>query len=119
MIDEEVGKYRKKSTAKGQPRSKHKHIYETVLLVSYFELPNIHTGKQIKKEARYPTKVCTICGRVDSVDNDEKWYKKEKHENINFTYFTKELSENALRLPVWSRTDAFDKFAKPEEVNDD
>lgn len=33
----EEPKYRKRSTAKGQPRSKHKHIYEVVLLTTKHE----------------------------------------------------------------------------------
>jgi hypothetical protein len=41
MIEDEVGKYRKRSKAKGQPRSKHKHIYETVLLITSYEVPDI------------------------------------------------------------------------------
>ena len=116
MIEDEVGKYRKKSTAKGQPRSKHKHIYETVLLITPYEVPDVLTGKQIKKEHRYPTKVCTICGRVDTIDYDEKWYNKEEHKHfLQWTYFTKELSDAALKLPVWFHNDYGDKFAIPME----
>lgn len=119
MIDDEVGKYRKKSTAKGQPRSKHKHIYETVLLITPYQVPDIHTGKQIKGERKYPTKVCTICGRVDDVDCDEKWYNKEEHKHLTWTYFTKELSEAALNLPVWFRSEQLGKFAIPMEYNNE
>ena len=119
MIDDEVGKYRKKSTAKGQPRSKHKHIYETVLLITPYEVPDIHTGKQIKKRRYDPTKVCTVCGRVDEIDWDEKWYNKIEHKHLKWTYFTKELSDAAIRLPVWYRNDYSDKFAKPMEDKDE
>ena len=115
MIDDEVGKYRKKSTAKGQPRSKHKHIYETVLLITPYQVPNVATGKQIEKEHRYPTRVCTICGRVADIDYDDKWYNKEEHKHLKWTYFNKELSEAALKLPVWIRNDCWDKFAIPME----
>ena len=119
MFDEEVGKYKKRSKAKGQPRSKHKHIYETVLLVSHYEVPDIHTGKQIEKEHKYPTKVCTICGRVDEIDYDEKWYNKVEHKHLKWKYFTKELSDEALKLPVWICSSYFDKFATPMEEKDD
>lgn len=122
MFDEEVGKYKKRSTAKGQPRSKHKHIYETVLLVRHYEVPDIHTGKQVEKESRYPTKVCTICGRIDEIDYDDKWYNKEEHKqnkHLKWTYFTKELSDEALKLPVWICSSYFDKFATPLEEKDD
>ena len=119
MFDEEIPKYRKKSTAKGQPRSKHKHIYETVLLITHYQVPNIQTGKQVEKEHKFPTKVCSICGRVDTIDSDEKWYNKQEHKHLKWTYFTKELSEAALKLPVWVRNDHFDKFAIPMEDKDD
>lgn len=119
MIEDEVGKYRKKSTAKGQPRSKHKHIYETVLLIRPYQIPDIHTGKQIEKEHKYPTKVCTICGRVDAIDYDQKWYDKEEHKHLKWTYFTKELSEAALKLPVWFCSGYCDKFAIPMEDNNE
>jgi hypothetical protein len=33
-------------------------------------------------------------------------------------YFTKELSDAALKLPVWFRNGSSDKFAKKEEKND-
>ena len=115
MFEEEIPKYRKKSTSKGQPRSKHKHIYETVLLVRHHEVPDIHTGKQIEKESRYPTKVCTICGRIDEIDYDDKWYNKEEHKHLKWTYFTKELSADALKLPVLTCRGYFDKFATPLE----
>ena len=119
MIDDEVGKYRKKSTAKGQPRSKHKHIYETVILITPYQVPDTKTGKHIEKERRYPTKVCTICGRIDAVDYDEKWYKNVEHEYLKWTYFTKELNDVALKLPVWFHNDYRDKFATPVEKTDD
>ena len=116
MIDDEVGKYRKKSTAKGQPRSKHKHIYETVLLRSYFEHTDMCTGKPIRTHSELPTKVCTICGRVDYVDTDPVYYVKNKVPNIPMLAFTKDLSDVALQLPKWEH-DFFDKFATPMEDN--
>ena len=119
MIEDEVGKYRKKSRAKGQPRSKHKHIYKTVLLITPYQVPDIHTGKQIEKEHKYPTKVCTICGRVADIDYDDLWYKREEHKHLKWIYFTKELSDAALKLPIWFCNDYFDKFATPMEGNND
>lgn len=119
MIDEEVGKYKKRSTAKGQSRSKHKHIYETVLLITPYKVPDIHTGKQIENEHKYPTKLCTICGRVDEIDSDDKWYRKEEHKHLKWRYFTKELSDAALELPLWFRNNGLDKFAIPMEDKDE
>lgn len=115
LIDDEIPTYKKKSKKKGQPRADHKHTYETVLLVRHYEVPDIHTGKQIAKESRLPTKVCTICGRIDETDTDEKWYQKTEHKHLKWTYFTKDLSEDALKLPVWFCTGYFDKFATKME----
>ena len=112
-IQDEIPKYRKKSKAKGQPRSNHKHIYETVLLITPFKVPDVNTGKQIQKERKYPTKVCNICGRIDTIDYDKKWYNTEEHKNLKWTYFTKELSDAALKLPVWFCNSYCDKFAIP------
>ena len=50
LITEEP-KHKKKSTAKGMPRSNHKHEYKTVLL------HEIWNGK----EHLYASKVCIIC----------------------------------------------------------
>ena len=119
MIDEEVGKYRKKSTARGLPRSKHKHEYRTVLVVERFELPDIHTGKQVQHESKLPKKVCTICGRINGTDTDEKWYNRTKQNHLKWTYFIKELSQDALELPVWICNEHFGKFATPVEDNDE
>ena len=119
MIEDEVGKYRKRSKAKGQPRSKHKHIYDTVLLITQYEVPDIQTGKQIKKERKYPTKVCTICGRVDKIDYDEKWYIVEEHKHSMWRYFAKELSDAALKLPVWFCSSRSNKFAVPMDEKEE
>ena len=69
-------KYRKKSNNKGMPRSKHKHIYETVLLRSDYHHSDLKTGRPLVSTTEYPTKVCTICGRVDSIDKSDKYYVK-------------------------------------------
>lgn len=112
-IDTEVPKYRKKSTAKGQPRSNHKHMYETVLLIRHHTVPDINTGKQIEKETRFPTKICTICGRIKETDTNQKWYINVGHKDHKWAYFTKELSEASLELPIWFCNGFFDTFAKP------
>ena len=60
-------KYKKKSTAKGRPRSNHKHIYETVLLHSI--IPD-YPDKTKKREKLSAHKVCTICGRINGRDTE-------------------------------------------------
>ena len=120
MFDEEVGKYKKRSTGKGQPRSKHKHIYETVLLHEQYEWPDVKTGRgTVKQDHIAPTKVCKICGRVEYVDTDESYYVKNRIMNIpHLVFFQKDLSDKALSLPKWRRK-PFDKFAYPMEEKDD
>ena len=105
LVDEET-KHKKKSKSKGQPRSKHKHIYETVLLTRYF---HFNIGEPSISESKQPTKVCTICGRIDYVDYDETLYDVHPDTNIKWA-FVKDLSEKALSLPKWC-VDDFDKFA--------
>ena len=101
-------KYRKKSTAKGQPRSKHKHIYETVLLTRCypFNLGGPRDSYQV-----LPTRVCNICGRIDSILWDEEYYVPQPGPGIRYP---RELSEKALKLPKWYCND-FDKFAVKDE----
>lgn len=110
LVDEEP-KYKKKSKAKGQPRSKHKHEYETVLLTTKHEF---NFGETRISYTSMPTKVCTICGRIDYVDWDESYYTKRPISGIPFLTNSNELSEKALALPRW-HCDFFDKFAIKDE----
>lgn len=114
LIDDEIPAYRKKSKKKGQPRADHKHTYETVLLTRYyhFNLGEPRTSEQIQ-----PTKVCTICGRIDYVDYDESLYEMRPDDTLKWAK-VKCLSEKALSLPKW-HVDRFDRFAtKMEEVEE-
>ena len=118
MIDDEVGKYKKRSTAKGQPRSKHKHKYETVLLIRESEVPDLHTGKQKKIQNKFPTKVCQLCGRIDYVDQDPSYYNIDVVKGLPYHIYDKKLSEKAEMLTKWF-CNSFDKFAhKMESIND-
>ena len=50
LLDEEP-KHKKKSKGNGEPRSKHKHVYETVLLHRHYRFIDHKTGKEhIRKE---------------------------------------------------------------------
>lgn len=110
LIDDEIPAYKKKSKKKGQPRADHKHTYETVLLTRYY---HFNIGEPITSECKQPTKVCTICGRIDHVDYDESLYDVHPDTNIKWA-FVKALSEKALGLPKW-HADFFDKFATKVE----
>lgn len=114
IIDDEIPAYKKKSKKKGQARADHKHIYETVLLVRRY---NFKFGNPRVIEQKYPTKICTICGRIDCTDDDESLYEMRPDDKIKWAR-VKELSEKALSLPKWY-ADAFEKFAtKMEEVEE-
>ena len=68
-------------------------------------------------EHQIPTKVCTVCGRIDYVDKDPKYYVRKEVPNLPFRAYTDELSKAALALPKWLAEDFFAKFAiKCEEV---
>lgn len=114
LVNEEL-KHKKKSISKGQPRSKHKHIYETVLLASNYRSVNLKTGAPEIHKYLAPTKVCTICGRIDKVDNDESYYITKQPSLLPFLISNKALSEKAWSLPKWYAEDFWDKFAVKEE----
>ena len=114
LVNDDIPKHKKKSKKKGQPRANHKHIYETVLLTHYYHL---NVGKPYISEHMYPTKVCTICGRIDEVDKDESLYNVHPDPDVKrWMVWRKDLSEKALGLPKWYVND-FDKFAVKMEEN--
>lgn len=116
LINEEP-KHKKKSKGNGLPRSKHKHIYETVLLYRYYHFTDLETGGDKVHESVIPTKVCSICGRVDYVDNDPSYYTYVPIKNLPIPCKEKALTEKALNLPKWKLEDCYDKFAiKMEET---
>lgn len=110
-------RHKKKSKAKGLPRADHKHLYETVLLTKIYNGTDFKTGKPRVTEHQIPTKVCTVCGRIDYVDKDQKYYIRKEVPNLPFRAYADELSAAALALPKWLAEDFFAKFAvKCEEV---
>ena len=115
LIDDETQAYRKKSKKNGQPRADHKHTYETVLLTLYF---HYNTGEPKTSAIVRPTRVCTICGRIDDVDEDDSLYEVSPDPDVKqWMVWRRELSEKALSLPKW-HADAFDKFATKTEIEE-
>ena len=110
LVDDQP-KYKKKSKYKGQPRSKHKHIYETVLLIKDYHIQDFRTGEPKITQTEMPTKVCVICGRIGEVDRNPSYYVKNKISGISFLAFKELLSEKAWNLPIWYAKDYRDKFA--------
>lgn len=109
--ENEETKYKKKSYRKGLPRSKHKHLYETVLLTMNYNTTDFKTGRPKSVPVILPTKVCNICGRIGVTDADPKYYTHEPLPRLPFEAYKKELSDEALTLPKWYADDFFDKFA--------
>lgn len=108
----EEPKYKKKSKAKGLARAKHKHQYETVLLIRNYHHKDCKTGAPKITQTSSPTKVCTICGRIDCVDYDRKYYEPESQSENKFPWIvSSKLNAVALSLPKWHTQDFFDKFA--------
>ena len=105
FLEEPEMRHRKKSKAKGLARSKHKHCYETVLLTTEYTV-----NKTTKVSTMTPTKVCTICGRINSVDLNPVFYVKNKIPNLPFPVHDRQLSPEALKLDKW-HGDLFGKFA--------
>lgn len=118
-IAPEKTKHKKKSQSKGQPRSKHKHEYETVLLTKYYHHNDFKTGAPKTTKTETPTKVCTVCGRIDYLDKDPKYYLRKPIMGLPIAGLKDELSEEALKLPRWYCDDYFDKFAKKMEDKTD
>ena len=114
-LENDKPKHKKKSKAKGEPRSKHKHIYETVLLIKYYYGTDFRTGASRVTEMTYPTKVCTICGRIGETDRDESYYVKSDNSTRWLWCHSDDLSEKALALPKWYADDFWDKFAHKGE----
>lgn len=110
----EETRHKKKSQSKGQPRSKHKHNYETVCLRYKYSLTKPHDPHPWKVDYHSATKVCTICGRV-SGESDPAYYKEEKGHNNFGSYFTSKLIPEAYNLPRWVLDDMCGKFARRED----
>ena len=114
-LEKEEPKHKKKSQGNGLPRSKHKHIYETVLLTKYYHGTDFKTGAPRITVMTYPTKVCTICGRIGEIDYDESYYVKGNKAARWLSCHSNDLSEKALNLPKWHADDFWDKFAHEGE----
>lgn len=70
MIDEDVGKYKKKkesNVSKAKRKSKHKHEYIDCLLID-------------KDDKPHKAKYCKICGKIDDI----KFFEAKKLENNKY-----------------------------------
>lgn len=106
-------RYQKKSTSKGQSRSKHKHLYETVCLHHKYSLTKTHDPNPWNVDYYSATKVCVICGRIN--EEDDAYYLKEEGNNGWGNYFKTKLIPEAFNLPRWIVKDLRCKYAYTED----
>ena len=109
----DVIKHHKKSNAKGQPKAKHKHQYETVCLHHKYSLTKPHDPNPWNVDYYSATKVCVICGRIDEADDD--YYLKEPGSNLWCNYFKTKLIPETFNLPRWITEDSRCKYARIED----
>lgn len=93
--EHEIPKYKKKSSKKGQPRAKHKHIYKDCLLMK-------EDGSVSKAS------VCSICGKVDDVKIFESVV-SEEHPKCYRMLSNKEILEKYKGLEIIKVSDMFVK----------
>lgn len=117
-IAPEEAKYKKKSDSRGQPRSKHKHQYETALVHYKYSLTKPHDPNPWKVDYYSATKVCTICGRL-SGESDPAYYENEKCVNTFGSYYFKaKLTPEAYNLERWIVDDTCGSGARREAASD-
>ena len=104
----DIPKYKKKSQAKGLPRSKHKHQYIPVLL---HRKHHFYIGEPKTEIIQSVTKVCQMCGRIDKTLRGAEWYDTEYEYFGKYSISKDTLNKKALSLPKWYADDFFDKFA--------
>lgn len=95
-FENEIPKYKKKSKKNGHPRADHKHIYQSVVLHSWW---NDVFKPEVKHECTQVCEVCSICGRIDTYITSH-------------LFQTEDMDYDITGLEHWYVDDYFDKFAK-------
>jgi hypothetical protein len=118
----EVSSYKKKSTGTGTKKSKHKHIYEQCIL-SYPD--DWWTKTNLRHRQRTPIvgTYCPVCGKIGTVKDRSRWYKKEAVFTGNVQWARTVLTEEGERemnprtrtLPYFEIDDPFAKFVELKE----
>ena len=122
-IENDIPKYKKKSTAKPPAKAKHKHVYEPCLIehpADWWNKP--HERKRYVRDFQFAS-YCPVCGKTDSADHD-RWFMsvKKYHENGN-SYIDVVHTEEAERelnpctrtIPVFKSDYPWPKFVKIEK----
>lgn len=97
MIDEEIGKYKKKkesNISKSKRKSKHKHEYKDCLLID-------------KDKNPHKAKYCKICGKI----YDVSFFETEKLENGRYLVLSnKKIFEKYKNLEQFYVDNIFDEY---------
>lgn len=117
----ETSSYKKKSTGTGTKKSKHKHIYEPCVL-SYPDdwWEKEHLRRRRGSRTLFFGAYCPVCGKIGSVKDHSRWYKKEAVITGNIPWARTVLTEEGEReinprtrtLPNFEIDDPFAKFVE-------
>ena len=84
-IQNDIPKYRKKSSARPPTKAKHKHAYEPCLIeypLDWWNKP--HERKRYVPHLQFSA-YCPVCGKVGEVDR-ERWFTTVKKHNGAHSY---------------------------------
>ena len=120
----ESAPYKKKSTGNTPKKSKHKHLYEPCVL-SY---PDDWWNKEHLRRSRvsrtpFIGSYCPVCGKIGTVKDRSRWYKRETVFTGNVQWTRTELTDEGERemkaatrtLSYFEIDDPFVKFVELEE----
>lgn len=118
----ETSPHKKKSTGTGTKKSKHKHIYEPCVLSypdDWWNKVHLRHGQRIPIFGAY----CPVCGKLGTVKDHSRWYKKEAVITGNIPWARTTLTDEGERemnpktrtLAYFEIDDPFAKFVELEE----
>lgn len=121
MNENDIPKYKKKSTAKAPPKSKHKHLVEPCV-VAYSSEWWTKEHLRTTNKTTIITGYCPICGKIGELKDKSKWYTKDNGvlNNVEWTktVYTaegnREMNPETRTLPYFEINDPFDKFVNLE-----
>lgn len=106
-LEREEPKHKKKSKAKGQARADHKHEY----IVARVFTPWYNQFKDETVMLENVDKVCTICGRIDTLKDRSPYYDKVPAKLGGIRAYEEVLNKKGKSLPKYYRHKFFDKTA--------
>ena len=106
-LEKEEPKHKKKSKAKGQARADHKHEY----IIARVFTPWYNQFKDETVMLENVDKVCTICGRIDTLKDRSPYYDKVPAKLGGIGAYEEVLNKKGKALPKYYRHKFFDKTA--------